>query len=72
MIEHLLDLNSWLVEVDVFELPSLKLTASLHLKMDGWNTIVSFWGLAHFQGRTAGFREGIVRWICRLVIGISD
>ncbi len=24
-------------------LPSLKLTASLHLKMDGWNTIVSFW-----------------------------
>ena len=24
-------------------LDSLKLTASLHLKMDGWNTIVSFW-----------------------------
>ena len=24
-------------------LPSLKLTASLHLKMDGWNTILSFW-----------------------------
>ena len=23
---------------------TLKLTASLHLKMDGWNTIVSFWG----------------------------
>ena len=22
---------------------SLKLTASLHLKMDGWNTILSFW-----------------------------
>ena len=24
--------------------PSLELTASLPLKMDGWNTIVSFWG----------------------------
>ncbi len=24
-------------------LPSLKLTASLQLKMDGWNTIISFW-----------------------------
>ena len=34
-------------------LPSLKLTASSHLKMDGWNTfIVSFWGVwAYFQGR---------------------
>ena len=35
----------------------LKLTASLHLKMDGWNTIVSFEGPAYFQ----------VRWL--LVIG---
>ena len=26
--------------------------------MDGWNTIVSFWGLAYFQGRTVSFREG--------------
>ena len=24
-------------------LPSLKLTASSHLKMDGWNTILSYW-----------------------------
>ena len=31
------------------ELPLLKLTFS-HLKMDGWNTIVSFWGPAYFQG----------------------
>ncbi len=31
-------------------IPSLKLTASLHLNMDGWNTIVSFWGPAYFQG----------------------
>ena len=30
--------------------PSLKLTF-WHLKMDGWNTIFSFWGLAYFQGR---------------------
>ena len=39
------------------EIPSLKLIASLHLKMDGWNTIVSFWdGL--FSGVFAvSFRE---------------
>ena len=43
-------------------LPSLKLTASLPLKMDGWNTIVSSWqkdakGL--FSGAFAvSFREG--------------
>ena len=27
-------------------------TSSSHLKMDGWNTIVSFWGPAYFQGQT--------------------
>ena len=28
-------------------------------KMDGWNTILSFWGPAYFQGRFAvSFREG--------------
>ena len=26
--------------------------------MDGWNTIVSFWVSADFQGRTVSFREG--------------
>ena len=31
-------------------LPSLKLTASLPLKMDGWNTILSYWVEAYFQG----------------------
>ena len=40
-------------------IPSLKLTASLHLNMDGWNTIVSFWGPAYFQVRTVSFRGGI-------------
>ena len=25
-------------------------TNSSPLKMDGWNTIVSYWGPAHFQG----------------------
>ena len=31
-------------------LPSLKLTVSLHLKMDGWKVpIVSFWGPASLQ-----------------------
>ena len=28
--------------------------------MDGWKTIVSFWGPAHFQVRTVSFGEGIV------------
>ena len=26
--------------------------------MDGWNTIVSFWVPAYFQGRAVSFREG--------------
>ena len=33
-------------------------TNRLHLKVDGWNTIVSFWGPAYFQGRTVSFSEG--------------
>ena len=37
---------------------SLKLADSLHLKMDGWNTIVSFWGPPYFQVRNVSFREG--------------
>ena len=36
----------------MYGIDSLKLTASLHLKMDGWNTIVSFWEFAYFQVRT--------------------
>ena len=38
------------------KLPSLKLTVS-HLKMDAWNTIVSFWVPAYFQGCVC-FGEG--------------
>ena len=45
------------------DIPSLKLTASLPLKMDGWKTFpFPFWGpayLPYFQGRTVSFREGI-------------
>ena len=37
---------------------SLKLTASLHLKIDGWKTIGSFRDAIHFQVRTVSFREG--------------
>ncbi len=38
--------------------PSLKLTASLHLKMDGWNTFSFPFGISpYFQGRTVSFRE---------------
>ena len=40
-------------------LPSLKLTAILHLKMDGWNTIRFLLGNPYFQGRLVSFREGI-------------
>ena len=35
--------------LSLLKLPSLKLTFS-HLKMDGWNTILSFWGPPYFQG----------------------
>ncbi len=41
-------------------LHSLKLTASLPLKIDGWKTILSFlWGRpkAYFQGRIVSFRK---------------
>ena len=27
--------------------------------MDGWNTILSYWVSAYFQGRTVSFREAI-------------
>ena len=41
-------------------LPSLKLTASLPLKMDGWNTILSYWnglfsGVMLVSGRVFDF-----------------
>ena len=39
-------------------LPSLKLTAICHLKMDGWKMIVSFWDGATWQVRAVNFREG--------------
>ena len=37
---------------------TLRETNSSHLKMDGWNRIVSFWGTAYFKVRTVSFREG--------------
>ncbi len=46
-----------ITSVCLSHIPSLKLTARTW-KMDGWNTIVSFWGPAYFQGRTVNFREG--------------
>ena len=42
----------------IIKLPSLKLTASLHLKIGGWKRILSFWDSANFQGRTVSFWEG--------------
>ena len=40
------------------QLQPQKLTASLHLKIDGWKTILSLYNPAHFQRLTVGFREG--------------
>ena len=34
---------------------TLSETNSSHLQMDGWNTIVSFWGPAYFQVQTVSF-----------------
>ena len=42
----------------VFSLPgTLKLTAGLHLKMDGWNTILSFWDVLFSGAFAVSFRE---------------
>ena len=38
--------------------PSLKLTASLHLKMDGWNTIFSLWDGPFLEGEVGLFWGG--------------
>ena len=45
---------------DTEGVPSLKQTASLQLKRDGWNTSLSYWVSAYFQVRTVSFREGII------------
>ena len=42
-------------------LPFLKLTASLHLKMDGWNTDSFPFRMAYFKVRTVSLRE-CTRW----------
>ena len=48
----------WNVQLFAEEV-TLPKTNKLHLKMDGWNTIVAFWGVkAYFQGRAVSFREG--------------
>ena len=44
---------------------SLPETNSSPLKMDGWNTILSYWVSAYFQGRTVSFREGIPNQISK-------
>ena len=40
------------------KLHSLKLTASLPLKMDGWNTSLSYWGGLFSGALAVSFREG--------------
>ena len=40
----------FLMDVNQKMLNSLKLTASFHLKIDGWKTILCFWGPGYFQG----------------------
>ena len=45
--------QQYLQQLVILRLPSLKPTASLHLKMDAWNTYSRFLlgETAHFQGR---------------------
>ena len=40
--------SSW-QSLEIHRSPTLPETNSLHPKMDGWNTIVSFWVSAYFQ-----------------------
>lgn len=43
---------------------NLKLTASLHVKMDGWKTLSDFRvSVYFFHGQTVDFREDQVRFI---------
>ena len=39
-------------------------TNSLHLKRDGWKTILSYWVSVYFQGQAVSFREGIIQYQC--------
>ena len=43
---------------EILDVSTFPETNSLHLKMDGWKTILSFWGPANFQVRNVCFREG--------------
>ena len=56
--KNLLRLNSHRFFLRWIALPE---TNGSHLKMDGWNTILSFWETPVFQGRTVSFREGTPR-----------
>ena len=42
--------------------------------MDGWNTILSYWEFAYFQGQIVSFREGaclcLVCWDSQLRISV--
>ena len=50
--------TSWSLLDKLINLPSLKLTASLHLKMDGWNNSFLL-GWSIFRGELLVFREGM-------------
>ena len=56
------------------KLPSVKLTASLHQKMDGWKMLVSFWegflaGGILVSGRVVG-RVAIIKTICHVSLSV--
>ena len=50
------------------ELPSLKLTASLHLKMDGWNTWLSFWDSPFWRDMLVSGRVLSLHGVSRLFV----
>lgn len=46
-----------------WKIHTLKVAASKHRKMDGWNRILSFWVPAYFHGRTVSHRECKFWWM---------
>ena len=63
--EQMDDLGGFPIIFGLTPIPSLKLTASLHLKMDGRNTFSFPFGVsAYFQVRTVSFREGSTIHLC--------
>ena len=74
LLEHFLFLPLCVCLTWIAYISSLRLTASLHLKIDGWKLedfCLSFWVSAYFQGRTVSFGECII-YMIHLLFSISS